>query len=104
MLCCAVQADTLDDAIALVNANPYGNGTAIFTDSGSAARRFQHDVQVCVPTLGWMGGRKDGWEEGWVGGWMRRLLGVCGARLIREDPPLVWARAGIGSSSCQGEV
>jgi len=41
-----VQADSLDEAIALVNANPYGNGTAIFTDSGSAARKFQHDVQV----------------------------------------------------------
>eukprot|EP00879_Flechtneria_rotunda_P009257 GHRR01009691.1.p1 GENE.GHRR01009691.1~~GHRR01009691.1.p1 ORF type:complete len:410 (+),score=90.79 GHRR01009691.1:305-1534(+) len=41
-----LEVDTLDDAIALVNANPYGNGTAIFTDSGSAARRFQHDIQV----------------------------------------------------------
>lgn len=41
-----LEVDTLDEAIALVNANPYGNGTAIFTDSGSAARRFQHDVQV----------------------------------------------------------
>ena len=37
---------TLADAIALVNANPYGNGTAIFTGSGSAAQRFEHDVQV----------------------------------------------------------
>jgi len=37
---------TLDDAIALVNRNPYGNGTAIFTGSGRAARRFEHDVQV----------------------------------------------------------
>lgn len=54
-LCCAVQADTLDDAIALVNGNPYGNGTAIFTDSGSAARRFQHDVQVCVPDFDGVG-------------------------------------------------
>jgi acyl-CoA reductase-like NAD-dependent aldehyde dehydrogenase len=40
------QVDSLAAAIDLVNANPYGNGTAIFTDSGSAARRFQHDVQV----------------------------------------------------------
>ncbi len=37
---------TLAEAIALVNANPYGNGTAIFTGSGSAAQRFEHDVQV----------------------------------------------------------
>jgi hypothetical protein len=43
-----LQVDTLDEAIALVNSNPWGNGTAIFTDSGSAARKFQHDVQVGV--------------------------------------------------------
>jgi malonate-semialdehyde dehydrogenase (acetylating) / methylmalonate-semialdehyde dehydrogenase len=33
-------------AVEMVNANPYGNGTAVFTSSGAAARRFQHDVQV----------------------------------------------------------
>jgi malonate-semialdehyde dehydrogenase (acetylating)/methylmalonate-semialdehyde dehydrogenase len=38
--------DTVDDAIAFVNANPYGNGTAIFTSSGEAARRFQREVTV----------------------------------------------------------
>ena len=37
---------TLDDAIDLVNANPYGNGVSIFTSSGGAARRFQHDIEV----------------------------------------------------------
>ena len=37
---------TLDDAIALINANPFANGTAIFTRSGAAARRFEHDVEV----------------------------------------------------------
>jgi malonate-semialdehyde dehydrogenase (acetylating)/methylmalonate-semialdehyde dehydrogenase len=37
---------TLEQAIALVNANPYGNGTALFTGSGSAAQRFEHEVQV----------------------------------------------------------
>jgi malonate-semialdehyde dehydrogenase (acetylating) / methylmalonate-semialdehyde dehydrogenase len=41
-----VRADTLDEAIALINANPYGNGTAIFTESGDAARRFQRGVHV----------------------------------------------------------
>jgi len=39
-------ADTLDEAIELVNANPNGNGTAIFTQSGAAARRFQEDIDV----------------------------------------------------------
>jgi len=37
---------TYDDAVELVNANPYGNGTAIFTNDGGAARRFQNEVEV----------------------------------------------------------
>ncbi|WP_410608363.1 CoA-acylating methylmalonate-semialdehyde dehydrogenase [Amycolatopsis sp. lyj-109] len=41
-----VRAESLDDAIALINANPYGNGTALFTSSGEAARRFQREVKV----------------------------------------------------------
>ena len=41
-----LRADTVDDAIRIINANPYGNGTAIFTSSGEAARRFQRGVQV----------------------------------------------------------
>ncbi|MGI8677995.1 MAG: CoA-acylating methylmalonate-semialdehyde dehydrogenase [Jatrophihabitans sp.] len=41
-----LRVGTVDEAIALVNANPYGNGTSIFTSSGDAARRFQRGVQV----------------------------------------------------------
>jgi malonate-semialdehyde dehydrogenase (acetylating)/methylmalonate-semialdehyde dehydrogenase len=41
-----VRTDDVDAAIALINANPYGNGTAIFTASGEAARRFQRGVHV----------------------------------------------------------
>jgi malonate-semialdehyde dehydrogenase (acetylating)/methylmalonate-semialdehyde dehydrogenase len=41
-----VRVESLTDAIALVNANPYANGTAIFTRSGHAARRFQQDIEV----------------------------------------------------------
>ena len=41
-----LRVDTLDAAISLVNANPYANGTAIFTRSGGAARRFQNEIQV----------------------------------------------------------
>ena len=41
-----LRVDTYDDALALVNANPYGNGTAIFTNDGGAARRFQNEVEV----------------------------------------------------------
>lgn len=45
VLCC-MTVDTLDEAIALVNANQYGNGTSIFTASGAAARKYQHEVEV----------------------------------------------------------
>jgi malonate-semialdehyde dehydrogenase (acetylating) / methylmalonate-semialdehyde dehydrogenase len=37
---------TLEEAIALINRNPYANGTAIFTESGGAARRFENEIQV----------------------------------------------------------
>jgi malonate-semialdehyde dehydrogenase (acetylating)/methylmalonate-semialdehyde dehydrogenase len=43
---CVVRAGSYDEAIALVNASPYANGVAIFTNDGGAARRFQHEVQV----------------------------------------------------------
>jgi malonate-semialdehyde dehydrogenase (acetylating)/methylmalonate-semialdehyde dehydrogenase len=41
-----LRVETLDQAIELVNRNPYANGTAIFTESGGAARRFENEVQV----------------------------------------------------------
>ncbi len=41
-----LRAESLDEAIKLVNANPYGNGTAVFTRSGAAARRFQNEIEV----------------------------------------------------------
>ncbi|KAL0484115.1 malonate-/methylmalonate-semialdehyde dehydrogenase [Acrasis kona] len=43
---CVMEAETLDDAIKIINNNPYGNGTAIFTRNGPAARHFQHEVDV----------------------------------------------------------
>jgi malonate-semialdehyde dehydrogenase (acetylating)/methylmalonate-semialdehyde dehydrogenase len=43
---CVVRADSYDDALGLVNSNPYGNGVAIFTRDGGAARRFEQEVEV----------------------------------------------------------
>jgi len=40
------RVDSYDDALRLVNDNPYGNGTAIFTRDGGAARQYQFDVNV----------------------------------------------------------
>ena len=41
-----VRVEDLDAGIALINSNPYGNGTAIFTSSGANARKFQRSVTV----------------------------------------------------------
>src|SRR4029079_6059654 len=41
-----VRVETYDEALDLINSNPYGNGTAIFTNDGGAARRFQNEVEV----------------------------------------------------------
>lgn len=45
VLCC-MTVDTLEEALELVNNSPYGNGTSIFTASGAAARKYQHEVEV----------------------------------------------------------
>jgi malonate-semialdehyde dehydrogenase (acetylating) / methylmalonate-semialdehyde dehydrogenase len=41
-----VRAESLDDAIAIVNRSRFGNGTSIFTESGAAVRRYRHDVEA----------------------------------------------------------
>ena len=41
-----IRVATYDEGLALINAHPYGNGTAIFTNDGGAARKFQNEVQV----------------------------------------------------------
>ena len=40
------RVDTYEEAVHLINENPYGNGTAIFTRDGGVARQFQFDVQA----------------------------------------------------------
>jgi malonate-semialdehyde dehydrogenase (acetylating) / methylmalonate-semialdehyde dehydrogenase len=41
-----VQADSLDEAIEIVNASRFGNGVSIFTESGASVRRFRHEVEA----------------------------------------------------------
>ncbi len=70
---CVVRVPRLEEAVALVNRNPWGNGAAVFTNDGGAARRFQHDVEagmvginvpIPVPTAAYA-----------FGGWKQSLLG-----------------------------
>ncbi len=41
-----MRASSYEDAIKIINSNPYGNGTALFTNDGGAARRFTHEIEV----------------------------------------------------------
>ncbi len=41
-----ISVETLDEAIAVVNASRFGNGTSIFTESGAAVRRYRHEVEA----------------------------------------------------------
>ena len=41
-----LEVESLDEALTLINTNPYGNGTSIFTGCGAAARKFRHEVAV----------------------------------------------------------
>jgi len=43
---CLLSVDSLEEAIELINDNPYGNGTSIFTTNGAAAKNFQRNIQV----------------------------------------------------------
>lgn len=43
---CIVKAPTLEEALKIINANEYGNGTSIYTSSGAAARKFEREVEV----------------------------------------------------------
>ena len=41
-----LEADSLNEAISIINRNPYGNGTAIFTTNGATARKYTNEVDV----------------------------------------------------------
>jgi len=41
-----IHVETLDEAIGVVNASRFGNGTSIFTENGASVRRFRHEVQA----------------------------------------------------------
>ena len=43
---CVLRAETYEEGVALINASPWGNGTAIFTRDGGAARRFQMEIEA----------------------------------------------------------
>ena len=68
-----VRVATYDDAVALVNANPYGNGVALFTRDGGAARRFQRQVNVGMVGINVPIPVPVAWHS--FGGWKASLFG-----------------------------
>ncbi len=68
-----VRVADLDEAVALINANQYGNGVALFTSSGGAARRFQHAVDVGMIGINVPIPVPVGWHS--FGGWKASLFG-----------------------------
>jgi malonate-semialdehyde dehydrogenase (acetylating)/methylmalonate-semialdehyde dehydrogenase len=65
---CVVEADTLDDALEIINSNRYGNGASIFTNSGATARKFETHAEpgqigvnvaipVPLPMFNWSGNK-----------------------------------------------
>ncbi|MDR1187867.1 MAG: CoA-acylating methylmalonate-semialdehyde dehydrogenase [Bifidobacteriaceae bacterium] len=70
---CVVRVADLDAAINVINANPYGNGTAIFTGSGEAARRFRRSVHVGMIGVNVPIPVPVAWHS--FGGWKDSLIG-----------------------------
>ncbi len=68
-----VRVPTFDDALALVNANPYGNGVALFSRDGGAARRFERDVNVGMIGINVPIPVPVAWHS--FGGWKASLFG-----------------------------
>ena len=68
-----VRVPTYEDALALVNDNPYGNGVALFTRDGGVARRFQRDVTVGMVGINVPIPVPVGWHS--FGGWKASIFG-----------------------------
>ena len=100
-----MRVGSYDEAVDLVNANPYGNGTAIFTNDGGAARRFQHEVEVGmvginVPIPVPMAYYSFG---GWKASPLRRHATRTAPRACTSSPGARWSPA-AGSTRRHGGV
>jgi malonate-semialdehyde dehydrogenase (acetylating) / methylmalonate-semialdehyde dehydrogenase len=90
-----VRVGTYDEAVALVNANPYGNGVALFTRDGGAARRFEREVSVGMIGINVSIPVPVAWHS--FGGWKASIFGdapIYGPEGIRfySRPKVVTSR------------
>ena len=68
-----IRAESLEEAIEIINANPYGNGTAVFTSNGAVARTFQRKVRVGMIGVNVPLPVPVAWHS--FGGWKNSLFG-----------------------------
>jgi malonate-semialdehyde dehydrogenase (acetylating)/methylmalonate-semialdehyde dehydrogenase len=68
-----VRVATFEQAVALINANPYGNGVALFTRDGGAARQFEREIEVGMVGINVPIPVPVGWHS--FGGWKSSLFG-----------------------------
>ena len=68
-----VRVGTYDEAVALVNANPYGNGVALFTRDGGVARQFERDIEVGMVGINVPIPVPVAWQS--FGGWKASIFG-----------------------------
>jgi malonate-semialdehyde dehydrogenase (acetylating)/methylmalonate-semialdehyde dehydrogenase len=97
-----VRAGTFEEALELVNANPYGNGVSLFTRDGGAARRFERDVQVGMVGINVPIPVPVAWHS--FGGWKASIFGdssIYGPEGVRfcTRPKVVTSRWPDPSSS-----
>jgi malonate-semialdehyde dehydrogenase (acetylating)/methylmalonate-semialdehyde dehydrogenase len=90
-----VRVPTYEDAVAIVNANPYGNGVALFTRDGGVARRFEREVEVGMVGINVPIPVPVAWQS--FGGWKASIFGgapIYGPEGIRfyTQPKVVTSR------------
>jgi malonate-semialdehyde dehydrogenase (acetylating)/methylmalonate-semialdehyde dehydrogenase len=95
-----IRVATYDEAIALVNANPYGNGTAIFTNDGGAARRFATEIEVGMIGVNVPVPVPMAYYS--FGGWKNSLFGDTHATAAAETPTAPAPGAGGHRASRNG--
>ena len=87
-----MRVDTFDEALELVNTNPYGNGVALFTRDGGVARRFEREVEVGMVGINVPIPVPVAWHS--FGGWKASLFGDSADVRTRGDPLLHPAEGG----------
>jgi delta 1-pyrroline-5-carboxylate dehydrogenase len=108
-----LKADTLDEGTQIINQNRYGNGTAIFTQSGATARKFEHNVNigqiginvpipVPLPMFSWSGNKVTHLRFRILPGLTLTGERLGGPRFLRKEV-FVWINASFHSANSNSQ-